>query len=79
MARLPKPGSDVNVWGEILNDYLLKQHKPDGTHNITKADVGLTSVDDTSDAHKPVSAAQQAALNTKASVAQAVALAVALS
>ena len=79
MARLPKPGGDINVWGDLLNDYLLQQHKPDGTHNLTKADVGLPNVDNTGDAAKPISAAQQAALNTKASVSQAIALAVALS
>lgn len=32
---------------------------------ITKPDIGLGNVDDTSDANKPVSTAQQAALNTK--------------
>jgi hypothetical protein len=36
---------------------------------ITKAMVGLTSVDDTSDASKPVSTAQQTALNLKANLA----------
>ena len=36
---------------------------------ITKAMVGLTNVDDTSDANKPVSTAQQTALNLKANIA----------
>lgn len=31
MARLPKPGSDKDVWGKILNDYLSVAHQPDGT------------------------------------------------
>lgn len=31
MARLPTAGSDSGVWGNILNDYLLQAHKPDGT------------------------------------------------
>lgn len=35
-------------------------------HRVTKADVGLGNVDNTSDANKPVSAATQAALNNKA-------------
>jgi|GEM_PF-3237858 len=30
MARLPKPGSDQGVWGDILNDYLLQSHNADG-------------------------------------------------
>lgn len=31
MARLPQPGADGGVWGDILNDYLLQIHKSDGT------------------------------------------------
>ena len=37
-------------------------------HNVTKSEVGLGNVDNTSDANKPVSTAQQAALNAKASI-----------
>lgn len=36
-----------------------------GVVNLTKADVGLTNVDNTSDADKPVSTAQQEALNLR--------------
>lgn len=36
---------------------------------LTKADVGLTNADNTSDANKPVSTAQQTALNLKANIA----------
>lgn len=32
MSRLPVPGSDDDVWGDILNDYLSVAHNPDGTH-----------------------------------------------
>lgn len=31
MARLPLPGADSNVWGDVLNDFLLQAHKPDGS------------------------------------------------
>lgn len=31
MARLPRPGQDKGVWGEILNDYLTVAHATDGT------------------------------------------------
>ncbi len=31
MARLPKPGSDEEVWAKLLNDFLLVAHNPDGT------------------------------------------------
>lgn len=40
MARLPNPGSDDNVWGTVLNDFLTQSHKADGTlkdNNITAA------------------------------------------
>ncbi|HYH74379.1 MAG TPA: hypothetical protein VD735_00300 [Candidatus Saccharimonadales bacterium] len=107
MARLPVPGSDENEWGDVLNEYLKKEHNTDGTHNlpallqvpavsgkvlasdtgsttgtawqtVTKASVGLAQVDNTSDADKPVSTAQQAAIDQKVSKSTAVALAVAL-
>jgi hypothetical protein len=31
MARLPNPGSDDGVWGEILNEFLEVEHNADGT------------------------------------------------
>lgn len=31
MARLPIPGGDEGKWGNILNEYLLTSHNPDGT------------------------------------------------
>jgi len=31
MARLPKPGMDEDKWADILNEYLLVAHNPDGT------------------------------------------------
>lgn len=31
MARLPNPGSDNGVWGDILNDFLNVEHNTDGT------------------------------------------------
>lgn len=34
MARLPEPGSDRGVWGDILNDFLLREHGTDGTLKI---------------------------------------------
>lgn len=41
-------------------------------HSVTKAQVGLGNADNTADASKPVSAAQQAALDLKAPVASPV-------
>ena len=79
MARLPQPGGDNGNWGTILNEFLSQAHKPDGllkdnsvTSNtiapgaVTKTTVGLSNVDNTSDANKPVSTAQQTALDLKA-------------
>lgn len=31
MPRLPTPGSDDDIWGNVLNDYLLVAHNEDGT------------------------------------------------
>lgn len=31
MPRLPIPGADDNVWGNILNDFLATEHNPDGS------------------------------------------------
>ena len=39
-------------------------------HSVTKAQVGLSNVDNTSDAAKPVSTAQQTALDAKVAIAQ---------
>ena len=46
-----------------LNSHVNNKSNP---HSVTKAQVGLGNVDNTSDANKPVSTAQQAALNLKA-------------
>src|SRR6266496_1224918 len=34
MSRLPTPGGDDDTWGQILNDYLRREHAADGTHDI---------------------------------------------
>jgi hypothetical protein len=34
MTRLPQPGSDNGVWGNILNDFLSLEHGADGTLKI---------------------------------------------
>lgn len=34
MARLPNPGGDNSVWGNILNDFLLVEHNADGSLKI---------------------------------------------
>ena len=34
MSRLPQPGSDNGVWGDILNDFLLQEHTSAGALKI---------------------------------------------
>lgn len=50
--------------------HLLNQNNP---HNVTKTLIGLGNVDNTSDANKPVSTAQQTELDKKVNIAQGVA------
>lgn len=61
--------STVNAALEVNYDN-IEAHKAatDNPHAVTKAQVGLGSADDTSDADKPVSSATQTQLNLKASV-----------
>lgn len=42
MSRLPVPGSDDDVWGQILNDFLTVTHNSDGT--LKDASVGSTTI-----------------------------------
>ncbi len=42
MPRLPIPGADDGVWGDILNDFLLTAHNADGTLKLTSNDATFT-------------------------------------
>jgi hypothetical protein len=50
MPRLPRPGQDDGVWGDILNDFLAVSHMDDGTVRVealpelTVADGSITPV-----------------------------------
>lgn len=48
--RLPVPGQDDGIWGEILNDFLLVGHNTDGSLKASSADIStkadITYVDD---------------------------------
>ncbi|HEY5549738.1 MAG TPA: hypothetical protein VIK37_00825 [Candidatus Saccharimonadales bacterium] len=49
MARLPIPGADDGVWGEILNNFLSIEHNSDGTQKtlpIRKGGTGATNAED---------------------------------
>lgn len=54
------------------SDLATHEADTDNPHAVTKAQVGLGNVDNTSDMAKPVSTAQQAALDSKADVEDAV-------
>ena len=53
MSRLPSPGSDNGVWGDILNDFLLVEHNSNGTlKDVARpADVSAKA-DDSAVVHK---------------------------
>lgn len=56
--------------GDAINKGQLDLHtvRTDNPHSVTKTQIGLSDVDNTSDVNKPVSTAQQAALNLKADI-----------
>lgn len=54
--------SDLDTAEASLSGHIADNNNP---HSVTKAQVGLGNVDNTSDANKPVSTAQQAALDGK--------------
>ena len=61
--------ADKDAFEEL--DYAFGQHvaNTNNPHSVTKAQVGLGNVDNTSDLNKPISTATQTALNTKANSA----------
>jgi hypothetical protein len=61
-ALLSNVGTNTHVQ---IDTHIVNTANP---HNVTKAQVGLANVDNTSDANKPVSTATQAALNAKADI-----------
>lgn len=61
MARLPQPGSDTGLWGNILNDFLLQSHTSDGT--LKGASVSTDAIGDESVTESKLSSAVQTKLN----------------
>lgn len=39
MARLPVPGSDDGIWGDVLNEFLLVENNDDGSLKIRTEDI----------------------------------------
>jgi hypothetical protein len=65
-AIIPTVGTQPLVTQNQLSAYLPVNGNAVGLTGLTKSQVGLSSVDNTSDANKPVSTATQTALNLKA-------------
>lgn len=61
--------ADLNT---VASDLAAHEFNTSNPHNVTKAQVGLSNVDNTSDINKPVSTAQQTALNLKEDLANKV-------
>lgn len=63
--------ADARIASTIARDSELAAHtnRVDNPHVVTKDQVGLGNVDNTSDANKPISTATQTALNLKANLA----------
>lgn len=68
LSGLPTLGTAAAA---ATGDFTAAAHASDtaNPHAVTKAQVGLSAADNTSDANKPVSTAQQTALNLKANLA----------
>lgn len=70
MSRLPQPGKDQGSWGDILNDFLLVEHRTDGTlkksGDITNALSTAQAAQTTANAAIP--SAQKGAANGVASL-----------
>ena len=65
-AKYDSDGNQINTTyskKSELNSHILDNNNP---HNVTKAQVGLENVDNTSDLDKPISTLVQKALNNKA-------------
>ena len=66
--KLVKSSLDLKATVVNLNAHTTDKTNP---HVVTKTQVGLSNVDNTSDANKPISTATQTALNTKAPTSHA--------
>ena len=72
VAQSQVTGLAADLAGKVPTTRTVNGHALTGDVTVAKSDLGLGSVDNTSDADKPISTATQAALDAKVSVAQAV-------
>ena len=79
MARLPDPGGDSGVWGNVLNDFLSTVHNTDGTlkDNVVSSSalapdaVDVTSIQNATISEAKLDTALAAKVNTTGSVPDA--------
>lgn len=64
--------SDLTALHDVITAYNNHAANTSNPHSVTKEQIGLLNIDNTSDADKPVSTAQQTALNLKADKARQV-------
>jgi Repeat of unknown function (DUF5907) len=63
MTRLPSVGGDNGNWGQLLNDFLLTEHNPDGTLKKA-ADISTAQATAASRYEKPIGGIPEADLDT---------------
>lgn len=66
-AKYDSDGNEISKTYSKISDLNIHVENKSNPHNVTKAQVGLENVDNTSDLDKPISTATQEALNSKAS------------
>ena len=66
LASLPVSTATTSAIAVVQADVDAHEARTDNPHTVTKTQVGLSNVDNTSDLDKPVSTATQTALNAKA-------------
>ena len=65
ISELPISTATQSAIDAVQSDIDTHEARTDNPHSVTKSQVGLWSVDNTSDSAKPISSATQAALDTK--------------
>lgn len=63
--NLPIPTIVASSIATVQSDIDTHEARTDNPHSVTKAQVGLSNVDNTSDSNKPISTATQSALDAK--------------
>ncbi len=65
LGSLPVSSATSSAIAVVQADIDAHEARTDNPHSVTKSQVGLSNVDNTADADKPISSATQTALNAK--------------